>query len=659
MRKFLRIAIAGVPILAPIASASDPVVVGQAPTKTVAAETWYLPEIVSAVEAPAPRCEITPVDHECLQWWLPLDCPPGAIPGRVDGMPAPPREPAAPQIPKSNEPDFSAVTPTPAAEMARPNAAIASLSAGQGALVASNFVPMMTGDLFGSGTSTFVVDPGSHISRGPALINSFRFFTDRNANGVLTQPPDTGLNIATSTSPQGLRVVYTGSNARFPTPVTFETVQDVDSANAAFADNGQTQFALRDAPSLRTDSETFLNGRPEYAPGQAYGGGVIAPTGPDFDSVIRSLQAAYDVAGSATTPGVNEEPSPDTDYFFVNTQIASAPLVQFDPSPTIMNSLPGGSIAAAPGASVGRVKLAENTSPIPRDRLFMNYSYFSQTPLTPGGLDVNRVTPGFEKTMLDGNASFELRAPFATTLSSTLDSAGMTNTNQVELGNMSMFLKALLWHNDVWGVSTGCGMSLPTANDFKVQDSVTGNTILKVTNESVHVLPFIGALYAPDDRLFAQGLVQFDLDPSGNPVSLSSYAQGRPTGDLSRIGRPNDADYVYIGANAGYWIYQGSGMGPVSGLAPFAEVHYNQTLDVGDRVAGTVEGATFNSGRAPDLQLVNAVVGINASIKYGGLLTVAYATPVGGGNDQQYNSEIRVIFNILFGPQSRFTRAQF
>lgn len=73
------------------------------------------------------------------------------------------------------------------------------------------------------------------------------------------------------------------------------------------------------------------------------------------------------------------------------------------PSPLSQLFIPGGNIGAAPGAQIGRLKLTENTSPIPQDRVFVNYSYFDDTPLFPGGVNVNRVAPGFEKTFLDGN----------------------------------------------------------------------------------------------------------------------------------------------------------------------------------------------------------------------------------------------------------------
>ena len=117
---------------------------------------------------------------------------------------------------------------------------------------------------------------------------------------------------------------------------------------------------------------------------------------------------------------------------------------------------------------------------------------------------------------------------------------------------------------------------------------------------------------------------------------------------------------MFLGGNIGYWIYQGSTPTlPFTGLSPSAEVYYNQTLSRGDRIEGTVNGAQFDPGQPNGLSLVNAVVGLNATMHFGGMLTVAYATPVAGGDDRQYDSEVRIVYNLLFGPQNRFTRAQF
>src|SRR5262245_15810422 len=56
-------------------------------------------------------------------------------------------------------------------------------------------------------------------------------------------------------------------------------------------------------------------------------------------------------------------------------------------------------------------KVAEDSSPLPRDRIFFNYNYFdSVAPNVAAG--TFREVIGFEKTFLQGNGSIEIRLPF-------------------------------------------------------------------------------------------------------------------------------------------------------------------------------------------------------------------------------------------------------
>jgi hypothetical protein len=74
---------------------------------------------------------------------------------------------------------------------------------------------------------------------------------------------------------------------------------------------------------------------------------------------------------------------------------------------------------------VGRTKIADDNSPLPRDRFIFNYDYFNNASLG-SGIDVSRISLGVEKTFLDQQASVELRIPFASTLDSTSTADGMT-----------------------------------------------------------------------------------------------------------------------------------------------------------------------------------------------------------------------------------------
>jgi hypothetical protein len=293
------------------------------------------------------------------------------------------------------------------------------------------------------------------------------------------------------------------------------------------------------------------------------------------------------------------------------------------------------------GVVVGRQKTAENTSPIPRDRVFMNYSYFDNTPLFPGGVDVNRFTPGFEKTFLGGNASLEARFPFATTLDSDISVGGFTDTSHLEFGNIYLALKGLLYQNNTTAFSAGLAMILPTGDDTRV-NLFDGTPLVRVRNESVHLMPFLGGLYVPNDRFFAQGFVQFDFDANGNPVELNLFGNR-----LTRAGVANDATYMYLDGGLGYWLYRNpSGGSWLTGFAPTVELHYNRSLQSAD----VIQRGFYQVGSFEDqVQNLNGLIGATAVLGQNTTLTAAYVTGIGNRADQFFDGEARVSLNWYFG----------
>lgn len=326
---------------------------------------------------------------------------------------------------------------------------------------------------------------------------------------------------------------------------------------------------------------------------------------------------------------------------------------------TTIDSVGPGVVALPIGSSVGLMKFVENSSPIPRDRFFVNYSYFQGVNMIPGGLDVRRVTPGFEKTFFNGTASFELRAPMATTLNSTtmfdavaVRVAGYDTTNY-ELGNLTGFFKTLLYQDDVWAFSGGLGVALPTADDQKVvNNDGTGQVFNKIKNSSVHLLPFLGAVATPTDRWFMQGVLQFDTGLNGN----SAYGFNGNT--LIKEGVLNDPNWIFVSVSNGYWIYKSADQSSfINRIALVNELHFNNTLGKTDQIVG--QTATFSDPL--NIQTINSVLGTNILFDQNKSLMLGYTHPLGGGNDRAFNGEFRAIFNWYFGPSplNRQTRVQF
>lgn len=309
------------------------------------------------------------------------------------------------------------------------------------------------------------------------------------------------------------------------------------------------------------------------------------------------------------------------------------------------------------GGAVGQSKLVEGFSPMPRDRVFFNYSYFNSVPLGTSGVDVNRYTPGFEKTFFDRWASIEFRTPFAGTLNSTINANGSLDTNHGEFGDLFTALKVLLVRNDNFAFSTGMSLTAPTARDIQVVN-IPGSTLqsLRIHNDAVHLQPFASFLITPNDRGFFQGLFQVDVPTTANRVSAQFAGLPETT-----YGSLNNQTMCNVSLSAGYWLWQNPNSF-VSGVAPLFEAHYSQTVSSANSVTGTgtpTTNAFILGDPGYQFQSLNATVGAN--VQMGPLTSVllGYSTPIGSGNDQQFHGEFRMFMVRRFGPQSRLTRAQF
>ena len=173
-----------------------------------------------------------------------------------------------------------------------------------------------------------------------------------------------------------------------------------------------------------------------------------------------------------------EEPGPElpSDLGDVELPDTGARMAYAPPGPSVPNmigdfigatSTPSGYWSTTnPGAGsvVGRLKMADNGSPMPQDRLIFDYSYFGNVPLfrvpmLPGmfrsGVDVHRFTLGIEKTFLDGLTSLEVKAPMAATLESTTVILAPPNRSDGEFGNLAVTFKGLLLRRATCALSAG------------------------------------------------------------------------------------------------------------------------------------------------------------------------------------------------------------
>ena len=309
--------------------------------------------------------------------------------------------------------------------------------------------------------------------------------------------------------------------------------------------------------------------------------------------------------------------------------IPRAPIIVTLPSPT------GGGV-------VGLTKIADDNSPLPRDRVFFDYDYFDSVPLTAQNIGVHRFSPGFEKTFLDGQASIEVRVPFASTASTDILGDGINNGGHVEFGDVNITLKALVYQSQILNVAAGVGIALPTASDVKV-NLLDGTKLFQINNDALVLTPYIAYLVTPNDRWFFQNWIECGFDANGNRV----LADADLSGNLLPVGRLTDQPLLQIDAQLGYWLYRSADQSAlVRGLAPFIEAHYNTTLGK----ASFLQAGAFSLGDpSGTFNEVNLSAGFTLQLRDNLNISLGAVVPVTGQDDRSFNWQLGLRGSWFFG----------
>lgn len=288
---------------------------------------------------------------------------------------------------------------------------------------------------------------------------------------------------------------------------------------------------------------------------------------------------------------------------------------------------------------VGRVRIQDNNSPLPKDRVYFDYNYFHNVPLNVTGIDVNRFAPGFEKTFLNKMASIDVRIPMAQTLDSSILADGVTDISNTEFGNLALISKFLLTSTETCAVAAGLGLSVPTADDMEVNLS-NGTELIEVENDSTHLLPYIAALYTPEQsNCFVLTYLTLDFDSTGNDVLANVNGTG-----LEKVGVLQDQNLLTFSLAFGSWCYENYAPGSMLKRIGWSlETHYTTTLNDSD----TIVVDNFQIGTpGQDLDLVNEVVGGHVLIGKT-LFTGGYAVPLTSA-DRVFDGELRFFANRFF-----------
>ena len=526
-------------------------------------------------------------------------------------------------------------------------------SAPSGPLLASSFgaasgargtAPNMIGDFFGPPTTVFSVQgPSSMVNLGGST--QFRQFGTMGVPGMsrydfVNMDSSVLFDLDTVAGTPLTDVVFRSQQPLDGITATTGNTFNLDIAgvNSLSDLNAQAAFiqARLNDPDLQA---AFLQQQAAYA--AANGGGTFTQNVTAANGTVTIDSTNATLTTVTTQPADSEinnfsgsaTGTVDSSSTFLLSQSFTfvGPDVQFTPDHLVLAiSTPGG------GDLLGRSKISDNNSPIPRDRIFLDYNYFQNAALSSSGLDVQRFTPGFEKTFFNGNMSVEMRFPMGITLDNKLVADGVTDMHANEFGDISVIFKALLWTDYQTSFTAGMGVTAPTGADVSV-DLANGTQLVRVRNESIHVKPYVAVL-RQQGNYFAQAFLIGDFDTNGNPVELNETGNG-----LADAGTLQTQSLLQFDASVGAWLHRNaSSRAYLNGLAATMEVHSTSSISNLDTINSSMFQVVDPNS---DFDIINMTFGAHAVFGKT-VVTAGYSVPV--SSVQSFDGEFRTFVNRYF-----------
>jgi len=334
-------------------------------------------------------------------------------------------------------------------------------------------------------------------------------------------------------------------------------------------------------------------------------------------------------------------------------RLASVPNMYGDTLP------PGGQLAITKGLGIAltdlplaggarRIKVSENNKALPMDRLILNYNHFHNArgffydflgpPIEADFNDsIDRFTIGFEKTFFNEQWSLDLRLPLVSRYSVTIPRpVPAYSIAGEEIGNLHATVKGLLYADEQLALSAGLGIDLPTGGD--VSGTMGGIYTFGVSNDAVHLAPFIGFVHHPDDIWFTHGFLEVDLPLGGNRVSVDAAT-----------GKLNEQSVLNVDLAGGCWLYRNLNAPVVTGVASIVELHYTTTLNDADLVTFTPIAFDFNfSNFANQMDVVNATIGLHVELARNTTLRLGGVLPLTDGDNRFFDAEVMAQVNRYF-----------
>ncbi len=197
------------------------------------------------------------------------------------------------------------------------------------------------------------------------------------------------------------------------------------------------------------------------------------------------------------------------------------------------------------------IKITDNDGPRPTDRIALGYNFYDRVnpSLNPGlgAVTLQRQMIGFEKTFLDGSASFGMRLPYG-------DISGSSGVGTSGIGDLS-FLYKYSWYDDRRTgdcISTCLILTTPTGND--------------------------------PDRFADGGTPPRSWIIQTAACFVKNYEWGYIQGATSLVAPTDSRDPILVGntLSAGCWLARDRRDRFVTGVVPVAEVHVTTPLNQRD-----------------------------------------------------------------------------
>jgi len=286
-------------------------------------------------------------------------------------------------------------------------------------------------------------------------------------------------------------------------------------------------------------------------------------------------------------------------------------------------------------------KISEHNGVLPNHRVIALYNHFhnsqhtldflTSSSLNPTKNSLDRYTIGIERPFGDDLWSVELRMAF---LGQSSQNTDVFSISGGDYGNLAVILKRLVYEDDQLAVAIGMGIDTPTGSDLRGGIAADGYE-MRIYNQAVHLLPYIGFLSAPTDRLYFQGFAQLDVALNGNAVSLS----GDGSFSFVEEGVLTEQNFLYLDLAAGYWIYQNPNANGLTGLAANMEFHYSRALQ--DRDLVTLSNANFESSPVDGLDILNVTIGLHAALSNSTNVRVGSVFPIKLDGQKCFDAELQ------------------